>query len=130
MTRCALFDSGLQPHFWCFAIEHQTYIYNSLLHTATNEQPDYLWLNKCRSINDLKVWGCEIYPITPSPTKLESRVQHGYYMGTTNTTSIFKWWDPSQPTKIKYFQGAKFKELNSILPDGKLAHGNTTSPNT
>ena len=130
MTRTALFDSGLHPKFWCYAMEHQTKVYNAVLNEATQDHPEFLWTGKRTDANELRVWGCEIFPMSNKPAKLDSRVQHGYYMGTTATSSIFKWWDPDNPGTIKYCHSAKFNELSTKLPDGSTSPGCSLTPVT
>ena len=123
MIHAAFYDSGLPMKLWCFNAEYQAYIYNSLLHTATNEQPEYYWYGIHRSIHDLHIWGCSIHPITPHPTKLQPRTSKGYFMGITSSQSIIKWWDIASPNKIKYCTSAKFNEYLTYIPNGDLSPG-------
>ena len=130
MMRSGFIDSGLPKILWCYNAEYQVNLYNALLHSATNEQPDYEWFGIRRSIHDIRVWGCEIRPISQSPSKLQSSTQHGYFMGVTNTQAVIKWWDPNHPTTIKYCTSAKFNEFITYLPDGKLSPGSMLMQNT
>ncbi len=58
MMRTALFDSGLYPKFWCYAIEHQTKVYNAVFNESTKDLPEFLWTGKRTYVNELRVWGC------------------------------------------------------------------------
>ena len=44
MARSVHIDSGLPDHFWCFAEEHCTAIYNCISHSALQgDSPEYAW---------------------------------------------------------------------------------------
>ena len=73
--RAALRDSGHSNNKWCFALEATGHTYNQIQHSATKEQPHYAWYSIRTSIHQLRVWGCEIFPIDHSPKKLDDRVK-------------------------------------------------------
>ena len=53
-------DANLPSNLWCYSYEHATDIYGAMIHSATQESPDYLWYGVRRSIHDFRVWGCHI----------------------------------------------------------------------
>ena len=55
MLRSSLFYSGLPLNLWCFCLEHQATVYNSIHHTAVQDQPHYLWTGTCTNIDDLRI---------------------------------------------------------------------------
>ena len=41
MLLSGFYDSGLPHNLWFYNMDYQAVIYNSLIHTATLEQPDF-----------------------------------------------------------------------------------------
>ena len=39
--------------------------------------PHFYWYGKRNRINELRSFGCDIYPITQKPKKLDNRTQNG-----------------------------------------------------
>ena len=98
---------------WWYATETSIELYRCKLHSELdNTSPKFSWYGKNTSIHELKTFGCDIYPITSSPKKLDDRTQKGSFMGYTNTTYTIKWWYP-HTKKLKYFSSAKFDEHNN-----------------
>ena len=122
MVRAALRDSKHSPDKWCYALEASVDVYNGLRHSKTKEQPHFQWYNSRTSIHDYRVWGCEIYPRSHNPKKLDDRVEKGYFMGYTTTRSIIKWWDPIS-NNVYFCTSAKFVEHDYKSPDGSTAPG-------
>ena len=60
MMRAMLYDSGLPLSLWCFALEAMVDVYNILIHSSTQEQPEFSFYHIRRGINDIRVWGCSI----------------------------------------------------------------------
>ena len=75
-----------------------------------NTSPHLTWHGQKPSINELITFGCDIYPITSSPKKLDDRKQEGSFMGYTNICAEIKWWDP-HTKKLKY---CSFEKLTNI----------------
>ena len=59
-----------------------------------------LW--KITRINELRTFGCDIYPITLPPKKLYERTQEGSSAWILYNTAKLKWWDPNIK-KLRYF---------------------------
>ena len=55
------------------------------------------------------------------------RIEDGYYIGTTATKVVIKYWRPHDSNTIKYCITAKFDEYNTISTDGKLSPGSKVS---
>ena len=126
LTRCIHIDSGLDDKFWCFADEYSTTIYNSISHSALDgESPDYIWYKKRCSIHDVRCFGCQaiFYLVLPSTTDIKPRGVKGYYLGTTATKEVIRYWNPDKPNEIQYGHTAKFYESDSYLPNGSLSPG-------
>ena len=73
--------------------EEATEIYNILYHATLQDAPDWIWDKTKRSIHDLRVWGCHVEAkIDSHVPNLDSRTEDGYYMGTTATKAVIKYW--------------------------------------
>ena len=94
------------------------------IHDATNESPDFLWYGIRRSIHDFRVWGCHIEAMKGNTlTNLEDRTESGYFLGTTATRSVIRYWNPKHPDKIGYCTTARFDEYQTYDPSGELSPG-------
>jgi hypothetical protein len=129
MTRALYFNAGHSPDKWCFAAETAADIYRLTLHSALGISPYEAWYGTKPSIHHLRV--CTIYVHVPKPTKSESRVHKGYFMGFTKSRSLIRWLDPSTNT-IKHTTAARFDEhytllpsKNTLSPGSTLLHNNT-----
>ena len=83
------------------------------------------------SIHELIILGCDIYPITSSPKKLDVRTQEGSFMGYIKSRDTMKWWDP-YTNKIKYYSYIFFDEHSNKFgkgwsPGSKLLLGTNIS---
>ena len=115
MERRTRMDSGLSVKLWCQSTEAATEIYNVLYHVTLQYAPDWILDKTKRSIDDLRVWGCHIEAKSDSHVpNLDSGTEVGYYMGTTATKAVIKYWRPQDPNTIKYCVTAKFDEHNTI----------------
>ncbi len=101
MCNSALFDSGHHKNKWCYAIETVAEVYNNVRHSSHNETPNFLWLDTRISINDFRVWGCQVYVKNQKRKTTDSRIVKGYFMGYTNSRVIMRWWNPA--TEKKYY---------------------------
>mmetsp|Transcript_21445 Transcript_21445/g.30039 ORF Transcript_21445/g.30039 Transcript_21445/m.30039 type:complete len:93 (+) Transcript_21445:212-490(+) len=82
---------------------------------------DYLW---CFAMEDVPetFWGCKIEALLEKDLQQsESRTESGYYMGTTATKYIIKYWNPENPKKIGICTSCKLFEQQSYLQDGRLS---------
>ena len=64
-----------------------------MIHSATQESPDYQWYGTRRSIYDFRVWGCHIEEKVHGThlTNLVDRTETGYFLGTTATRSVIRY---------------------------------------
>ena len=124
-TRC---DATLPSTLWRFSLDNTVDVYNSLHHSAVNESPNFLWSGKRRSINDFRMWGCHLEALKGGKlTNSEDRTESGYYLGTTVTRSVIRYWNPSKPKQIGYCTTARFNERSTIAPNGSLSYGSMIS---
>ena len=132
MIRKALFDSGLPKNLWSLAGEDCNKTYRNLYHDAAKYAPGFIWYETRAHISEFHVWGCYLEAKLPNDIikkrgKLDERIERGYYMGTFCTNSIIKYWDPTEPEKVKYCTSAKFNDRVTYLPNGNLSPGSLMS---
>ena len=132
MIRKALFDSGLPKNLWCLAGEDCNKTYRNLYHDAAKDAPGFIWYGTRAHISEFRVWGCYLEAKLPNDIikkrgKLDERIERGYYMGTSSTNSIIKYWDPTEPEKVKYCTSAKFNDKVTYMPNGNLSPGSLMS---
>ncbi|RVW16631.1 Retrovirus-related Pol polyprotein from transposon TNT 1-94 [Vitis vinifera] len=103
--------STLPQSLWGEAIKTAVYILNRVPSKAVAKTPYELWTNKKPSIRHLHVWGCpaEARPYKPNEKKLNSRTVSCYFVGYSERSGGFKFYDPST---ISFFEmgNAKFIE--------------------
>jgi hypothetical protein len=71
--QCILHGAGLGPEYWSFALQHVTYIYNRLPHSATGMTPHYALTGKQPTTENFRVFGCKVFVKRASkrPQKLD-----------------------------------------------------------
>ena len=95
-----------------------------MIHSATQETPDYQYYGIGRSIYDFRVWGCHIKAVHGTNlTNLADRTETGYILGTAATRSVIRYWHPSKPKTIGFCTTAKFNEYETLDPNGELSPG-------
>ena len=89
-------------------------------------------MDNCQTSYDMKktcawefrTFGCRIETrINTYLTKEEDRTETGYYVGTTATKAVIRYWKPEQPKTIHYCVTAQFFEYTTKLPNGELSPG-------
>ena len=78
MVRAGLLNNNQHENKRCFASETsaEAYIYK-LNSSLVNLRPHFTWYEKKPSINELRTFRCDIYPITSLPEKLYDRNKEG-----------------------------------------------------
>ena len=59
-TRTLLYGAGLPAKFWSIALLHSVYLYNHLIHSATNKTPYEGWYGRKPDITHLKTFGSRV----------------------------------------------------------------------
>lgn len=122
MFNAAILDSGHSKDKWCLACENTIEIYNSIRHSATMEEPNFLWFKIRSSIHDYRVWGCEVYVKNYYAKASDDGVIRGYFMVYTTTRCIIRWWNPAT-NLLSLATGVRFNEVNFQDTDGNIAPG-------
>ena len=80
-------------------MEDSNKVYRALYHNAAGDSPGYLWYHTRPRISEFRTWGCYLEAKIPADKiqKLDSRIEKGYYMGTSATNTVVKYWTPEKP---------------------------------
>ena len=66
-----LLDSNQHENKWCCEARISAKVHRCRTHIALeNISPHFAWYGKKPSIHELRTFGCDIYPIIPSPKKV------------------------------------------------------------
>ena len=115
-------DANLPTTLQCYSYEHVTDIYGAMVQSATQESPDYQQYDTRRSIHDFRVWVFHIEVIKGTHlTNLVDRTVTGYFLGTTATRSVIRYWYPSRPSTVGYCTTPKFNAYETLDPSGELS---------
>ena len=78
MLRAYILDSNQNENKWCCAARISAEVHRCKIHSSLeNISPQFAWYGKDPSIHELRIFGCDIYPVTSSPKKLDNRTQEG-----------------------------------------------------
>ena len=76
MVVSGLLDINQHEKTWCCAAEKSAEVHRNIIHSALeNISPHFAWYGKKPSINEIRIFGCDIYPITSSTKKLDEITQ-------------------------------------------------------
>jgi hypothetical protein len=124
MLRIGTVDHDLGDKIWCCKCEDVTQKYNATIHTAHNECPDTLWYERKPCAWEFRVFGCKVEAkIGTHLAQLDPRSENGYFLGTTATKAVIRYFKPEEPNTIHYCVTAKFYEYITYLPNGQLSPG-------
>ncbi|RVW41773.1 Retrovirus-related Pol polyprotein from transposon TNT 1-94 [Vitis vinifera] len=117
MVRSMISHSTLPESFWGETVKTAVYILNRVPSKAVTKTPYELWTGKKPSIRHLHVCGCpaKARPYKPNENKLDSRTVSCYFVGYSERSRGFKFYDPS--TRSLFETGnAKFIEDVDVQP--------------
>ena len=119
MVRSMIAHTTLPDSLWGEALKTAVYLLNRVPTKATVKTPYELWTRKRPSIMHLRIWGCpaEARPYRPNEKKLDSRTVSSYFVGYSDRSIGYKFYDPT----IKSF----FETRNAqFFEDVGLERGN------
>ncbi|RVW77086.1 Retrovirus-related Pol polyprotein from transposon TNT 1-94 [Vitis vinifera] len=95
-------DLTVENHFGA-KLKTAVYILNRVPSKAVAKTPYELWTSKKPSIRHLHVWGCpaEARPYKPNEKKLDSRTVSCYFVGYSERSRGFKFYDPQLDPSLK-----------------------------
>ncbi|RVW58138.1 Retrovirus-related Pol polyprotein from transposon TNT 1-94 [Vitis vinifera] len=103
----------LLESLWGEAVKTTVYILNRVPSKAIAKTPYELWTSKKPSIRYLHVWGCpaEARPYKPNEKKLDSRTMSCYFVGYSERSRGFKFYDPSSRS---FFETGNAKFIEDV----------------
>ena len=118
MVRSMISHSTLPESLWGEAIKTAVYILNRVPSKAVAKTPYELWTSKKPSIRHLHVWGCpaEARPYKPNEKKLDSRTVSCYFVGYSERSRGFKFYDPSTRS---FFETSNAKFIEDVELSGR-----------
>ena len=95
------------------------YILNRVPSKAVAKTPYELWIRKKPSIRHLHVWGCpvEARSYKPNERKLDSRTVSCYFVGHSERSKGFKFYDPSSKS---FFETKNVKFIEDVEYSGSV----------
>ena len=115
MVRSMISHTTLPNSLWGEALKTATYILNRVPTKATVKTPYELWTGKKPSIRHLHIWGCpaEARPYRPNEKKLDSRTVSSYFVGYSERSRGYKFYDPASRSffetgNAKFFEEVEF----------------------
>ncbi|RVX03812.1 Retrovirus-related Pol polyprotein from transposon TNT 1-94 [Vitis vinifera] len=118
MVRSMISHSTLPESLWGEAIKTVVYILNRVPSKAVAKTPYELWTSKKPSIKHLHVWGClaEARPYKPNEKKLDSKTVSCYFVGYSERSRGFKFYDPSTRS---FFETGNAKFIEDVELSGR-----------
>ena len=131
MSQLGQTDHGVGDKLWCCKCEDVTQKYNATIHSAHNECLDTLWYGRQPCAWEFRVFGCKVEAkIGTHLAQLDPRSENGYFLGTTATKAVIRYFKPEEPNTIHYCVTAKFYEYITYLPNGQLSPGSALTQGT
>ena len=115
MVRSMISHSNLPISLWGEALKTASYILNRVPTKATAKTPYELWTGKKPSLKHLHICGCpaEARPYRPHENKLDSRTVSCYFIGYSERSRGYKFYDPTTKSifetgNAQFFEDVEF----------------------
>jgi len=120
-VRCLLYNAGLGPEFWSFALLHAVYLKNRKPHCTTNEVPLTAYSGQRPNAKRLKIFGCPIVVrnLGKRPFKLDLHTSAGTFLGYCATDKNIVYLD-NVTNRFKTATHVVFDEAGMTLPKAAL----------
>ena len=117
MVRSMISHSNLPKSLWGEALKTATYILNRVPTKATSKTPCELWTGKKPSLKLLHIWGylAEARSYKPHEKKLDSRTVSCYFIGYSERSKGYKFYDP---TTKSFFESGNARGFEDVEFDG------------
>ena len=121
MVNNLLYNAGLGPEYWSFALLHAVYLKNRRKHRGTNQVPLTQYTGKRPDARRLKVFGCPVIVrnLGKKAAKLDLHTSAGRFLGFTATDKNIIFID-SVTKRIKTATHVVFDEAGMTLPTNEL----------
>jgi len=121
MIRSMICHSNLPESLWGEALKTVAYILNRVPTKAAAKTPYELWVGQKPSLKHFHVWGCpnETRPYKPNERKLDSRTVSSYFIGYSERSRGYKFYDPRLKTIFEtgtttFFEDIEFGGKNKV----------------
>ena len=121
MVNSLLYNAGLGPEYWSFAILHAVYLKNRRIHRGTNQVPLTQYTGKRPNARRLRIFGCPVIVrnLGKKAAKLDLHTSAGRFLGYTATDKNIIFMD-SVTKRIKTATHVVFDEAGMTLPANDL----------
>ena len=121
MVRSMMAESSLYISLWGEALKIAIYLLNRVPTKATIKTPYELWTGRKPSLKYLYIWECpaQARPYVPKERKLDSRTTSCYFVGYSEKSWGFKFYDPStrgifEIGNAHFFEDIEFDAGNKV----------------
>jgi len=106
-------DSNLPELLRGEALKTATYILNKVSTTAAAKTPYEFWVGRKPSLKHFHVWGCpaEARPYKSNERKLDSRTVRSYFIGYSERSKGYKFYDPKLKTIFEMGTAIFFEDI-------------------
>ena len=120
-VRCLLYNAGLGPEFWSFALLHAVYLKNRIPHCVTNQVPLTAYSGQRPNAKRLKLFGCPVIVrnLGKRPAKLDLHTSAGTFLGYSATDKNIVYMD-NVTHRFKTATHVVFDEAGMTLPKAAL----------
>ncbi|KAL0366990.1 UNVERIFIED_CONTAM: hypothetical protein Sradi_3589100 [Sesamum radiatum] len=121
MVHSMMASSKLRKFLWTEALKAAVYILNRVRTKTVSKTPFKLFKGWKPSLRHVRIWGCpsEVRVYNPKEKKLDPRTISGYFVGYTERSKGYKFYCPSNSTRIVESRNAKFFEDDLISGSDK-----------
>ena len=122
IVRCMLVNSSLPEFLWSEALKTVAYILNQVPIKYVPKTPYELWSQKKPNLCHFHVWGykVEVRPYNPQSKKLDPKTIGGYFIGYCVGSRGFRFYYPSQTTKVIESNRAIYFENDTGISQGLI----------
>ncbi|KAL0415524.1 UNVERIFIED_CONTAM: Retrovirus-related Pol polyprotein from transposon TNT 1-94 [Sesamum latifolium] len=121
MVRSMMASSKLPKSLWIEALKTVVYILNRVPTKAVSKTPFELFKGWKPNLRHVRIWGCpsEVRVYNPQEKKLDPRTISGYFVGYAERSKGYRFYCPSNSTRIVESMNAKFLEDDLISGSNK-----------
>ncbi|KAL0403765.1 UNVERIFIED_CONTAM: putative mitochondrial protein [Sesamum radiatum] len=121
MVRSMMASSKLPKFLWIEALKMAVYILNRVPTKAVSKTPFELFKGWKLSFRHVRIWGCpsEVRVYNPQEKKLDLKTISGYFVGYAERSKRYRFYCPSNSTRIVESRNAKFLEDGLISESDK-----------
>lgn len=114
MVRSMITHSVLPESLWGEALKTAAYILNRVPTKAVAKTPYELWVGRKPSLKHFRIWGCpaEARPYRPNEKKLDSRTISSYFIGYSERSRGYKFYDLTTRTIFETGTAVFFEDVS------------------